>query len=165
MNHQISRQYKEQKIQLVTSIRKYGERIKSWVLNARSRSRLVAPVIYAMVIPLSFLDLTIFLYQHICFRVYGIPIVKRRDFFVIDRHRLSYLSGMEKFNCLYCGYANGLAAYAKEIIARTEQFWCPIKHASPVNAPHSKYDSFAEYGDAEGFRNYLDHTSQLNNKA
>ena len=81
----------------------------------------VAPIIYAMIIPLAFLDLCVFLYENICFRVYGIPIVPRKKYFVIDRHHLSYLSGMQKLNCIYCGYANGLASYTKEIIGRTEE--------------------------------------------
>lgn len=62
---------------------------------------------------------------------------------------------LEKFNCIYCGYGNGLAAYAKEIIARTEQYWCPIKHATHVKDPHSRYHHFFEYGDAEGYANDL----------
>lgn len=114
----------------------------------------VAPIIYAMIIPLAFLDLCVFLYEHICFRVYGIPIVPRKNYFVIDRHHLSYLSGMQKFNCIYCGYANGLASYTKEIIGRTEEYWCPIKHNHQVEDPHSRYGGFYEYGDEESFRNY-----------
>ncbi len=62
---------------------------------------------------------------------------------------------LEKFNCIYCGYGNGVAAYGKEIIARTEQYWCPIKHAERVKDPHTRYYNFFEYGDAEGYRNNL----------
>ncbi|MEW6651572.1 MAG: hypothetical protein AB1453_15460 [Chloroflexota bacterium] len=156
MNPQLIQLYQEQKGHFESSIREQVERYKSRFFGARSWSVFVSPIIYVMVIPLAFLDLTIFLYQHICFRFYGIPIVKRRNYFIIDRYHLSYLSGIEKFNCVYCGYANGLAAYAKEIIARTEQFWCPIKHASRVEDPHSRYGNFFEYGDAEGYRRNLD---------
>lgn len=49
---------------------------------------------------------------------------------------LSYLNAIEKLNCVYCGYGNGVIAYGREIIARTEQFWCPIKHASKAAGEH-----------------------------
>ena len=40
---------------------------------------------------------------------------------VIDRYALSYLNVIEKLNCVYCEYVNGLIAYVQEIAARTEQ--------------------------------------------
>ena len=51
-----------------------------------------------------------------------------------------------------CGYANGLMAYGREVAARTEQFFCPIKHARRVVAAHAHYPSFFEYGDADSYR-------------
>ena len=51
----------------------------------------------------------------------------RSDFIAIDRHQLAYLNVIEKVNCAYCGYANGVAAYFREVAARTEEYWCPIK--------------------------------------
>lgn len=159
-NRQIIQNYQERKIRLEKSVREqhevYKTRLLKYVFGARLRNVLVAPIIYAMLIPISFLDMAIFFYQHICFRVYGIPIVKRKDYFTIDRHHLSYLNTLEKFNCVYCGYGNGLAAYAKEIVARTEQYWCPIKHATRVKDPHSRYYNFFEYGDAHGYKNDLE---------
>ncbi len=155
-NREIIRSYQEQKIRFEKSIRKQQEKYRvhllKYVVNARLRSVLVAPIIYFMVIPIFIFDVSIFIYQHITFRVYGIPIVKRRDHFVIDRHHLGYLNLLEKFNCVYCGYGNGVAAYGKEIIARTEQYWCPIKHATRVKDPHTRYYNFIEYGDAESYR-------------
>jgi len=118
---------------------------------------LTAPLIYAMVGPLLLLDITLMLYQQVCFRAYRIPRVRRRDYLVIDRHQLSYLNVIEKFNCVYCGYGNGLMAYAREIVARTEQFWCPLKHARRIRGAHSRYDQFAEYGDAEAYQVRLRH--------
>jgi hypothetical protein len=108
-----------------------------------------------MVIPIFIFDASIFIYQHIAFRAYGIPVVKREDYFTIDRHHLGYLNLLEKFNCVYCGYGNGVTAYGKEIIARTEQYWCPIKHAARIKDPHTRYYNFLEYGDAEGYRENL----------
>jgi len=116
---------------------------------------LSAPVIYGMVVPLAILDLSITLFQHLCFRVYGIPRVCRGDYPVIDRHHLAYLNAIEKLNCVYCGYANGLIAYAREITARTEQFWCPIKHARRTLDAHRRAEKFVDYGDVDGWRTGL----------
>lgn len=117
---------------------------------------LTSPVIYSLIIPFALLDLWVSLYQHICFRVYGIPRVRRSAYVVFDRHRLAYLNGIEKLNCLYCGYGNGVIAYAREIASRTEQYWCPIKHALRVDDPHRRYVQFLEYGDADGYRARLE---------
>lgn len=113
---------------------------------------LSAPIIYGMLIPLAFMDLTITIYQHICFRIYGIPLVSRKDYIVIDRHRLPYLNTIQKLNCIYCGYGNGLMAYAGQIIARTEQYWCPIKHAKRAKSAHMLTEKFVDYGDAEALK-------------
>jgi hypothetical protein len=69
----------------------------------------------------------------------------------MDRGRLAYLNPMEKFNCVYCGYVNGLLAYVQEIAGRTEQYWCPIKHAIRLKTTHSRYQRFFDYGDAEQY--------------
>ena len=116
---------------------------------------LTAPIIYAVAIPLALLDLSVTLYQHICFRVYGIPRVRRSDYVLIDRHHLAYLNAIEKFNCIYCGYGNGVIAYAREITARTEQYWCPIKHARRAAGSHARTEAFLDYGDAEAWRTEL----------
>ena len=92
------------------------------------------------------------LYQAVCFPVYRIEKVRRADYISIDRHHLAYLNGLEKLNCMYCGYGNGLLAYASEIAARTEAYWCPIKHARRMEGTHRHYPEFLEYGDAEGFK-------------
>ncbi len=95
---------------------------------------LTAPVIYGMILPFTILDLSITLYQHVCFRVYRIPLVRRADYLVTDRHRLPYLNAIEKLNCVYCGYGNQVLEYAREVAARTEQYWCPIKHGAIVKS-------------------------------
>jgi hypothetical protein len=113
---------------------------------------LTAPLIYSLIIPLLIVDAWVSLYQAICFRVYDIPRVRRGDHIVFDRHHLAYLNWIEALNCVYCGYANGLIAYVREIASRTEQYWCPIKHALRISDPHQRYYSFLEYGDADGYR-------------
>ena len=117
---------------------------------------LTAPVIYSVAIPLVFLDLWASLYQAICFRVYRIPRVRRSQYIVFDRNHLAYLNLIEAFNCVYCGYGNGVLAYVREIASRTEQYWCPIKHALKVKDPHQRYYEFLEYGDADGYRARLE---------
>ena len=116
---------------------------------------LTAPIIYLMVVPIAVLDLSMTVYQTICFPVYGIARVRRPAYIVIDRQHLAYLNVIEKLNCVYCGYANGVFAYMREVAARTEQYWCPIRHAKRVRAPHSHYRTFVDYGDAEGYRRRL----------
>ena len=124
------------------------------------RFALVSPIIYSLILPLTLLDLFLAFYQAICFRVYGIKRVPRGDFVVFDRHHLAYLNPLEKLNCVYCGYGNGVIGYAREIAARTEEYWCPIKHSRPIAKPHSRYVHFVDYGDAEGYRQRQDQLRQ-----
>lgn len=116
----------------------------------------VSPVIYSLIAPLALLDGFLVVYQAVCFRAYGLKRVARSDYIVIDRQHLAYLNPLEKLNCLYCGYGNGVLAFAREIAARTEEYWCPIKHSRPVANPHSRYATFVDYGDAEGYRQRQD---------
>ena len=134
---------------------RYREGLWRYIRSARPAHILSAPIIYSVIFPLLFLDLMVSFYQHTCFRIYGIPLVRRRDYIVIDRHRLGYLNAIEKLNCVYCGYGNGLAEYVREIIARTEQYWCPIKHARRVKASHARVNEFSDYGDAEHYHQRL----------
>jgi hypothetical protein len=126
-----------------------------YILSASFATLITAPIIYGMVLPIALLDLTISLYQHICFRVYRIPRVRRHEYVVIDRHRLPYLNAIQKLNCMYCGYGNGVMAYAREVVARTEQYWCPIKHARRSKGLHEREAKFFDYGDAEAWRDQL----------
>lgn len=126
-----------------------------YIWNARPPVILTAPFIYALIVPLMLLDLCVSIYQTVCFPVYGIPKVKRADYFVFDRHHLAYLNALEKLNCAYCSYANCLIAYVREIAARTEQYWCPIKHARRVAGSHQRYLAFDDYGNAEGYQQRL----------
>jgi hypothetical protein len=117
---------------------------------------LTAPAIYALIIPLLLLDLFVALYQAVCFPVYGIPHVRRSDYMAFDREQLAYLNAVEKINCAYCAYANGVLAYVREVASRTEEYWCPIKHARRVLGVHPRYGSFVDYGDGEAYRHELE---------
>jgi len=123
-----------------------------YLSHARPMTYLMTPIIYIGFIPLVFLDLYLVFYQAACFPVYRIAKVKRSDYLVLDRGDLPYLNGVQKLGCMYCGYANGLMAFGREIAARTEQYWCPIKHARKILAAHARYPQFFEYGDAETYR-------------
>jgi hypothetical protein len=127
-----------------------------YILDAPLSHILTAPVIYGAIFPLLLLDLAMTTYQSVCFPVYGIPRIRRTDYFVYDRGLLPYLNWIERMNCLYCSYANGLVSYAKDIAGRTEQYWCPIKHARRLHDPHGHYAKFFDYGDVEAYRNELE---------
>ncbi len=118
-------------------------------------SFIVAPFVYGLIVPLALLDLGVWLYLRVCFPAWGMERARRADYVIVDRHRLAYLNGIEKLNCAFCGYGNGVIAYARETASRTEQYWCPIKHALRVRSPHPRYRGFVDYGDGQGFRDRL----------
>ena len=136
--------------------RRFKTGVISYLLTANWMSVLTAPVIYALLLPMLLLDVSITVYQQICFRAYGIPRVKRGDYFVYDRAHLAYLNLIEKINCAYCSYGNGLMAYGREVVARTEQYWCPIKHARKIMAAHPYYTGFVDFGDAQSYKDELE---------
>jgi hypothetical protein len=135
--------------------RAFKQSIPAFIWESSVASLLTAPVIYSLLLPFMVLDVWVTLYQWVCFPIYGIARVPRRRYFVIDRHKLAYLNGIEKINCVYCGYANGVIAYVREVAARTEEYWCPIKHARAVPTPHTRYHLFFDYGDAKAYRQEL----------
>jgi len=102
--------------------RTFSRGLVKYILGAKPLNVLSAPVIYLMIIPAFLMDGCMTLYQFLCFPLYGIPRVKRREHIVLDRHYLKYLNVIERFNCDYCSYFNGLASYISEIGARTEQY-------------------------------------------
>ena len=130
-------------------------RATRYLIDANPLIILTTPVIYALIIPIALLDIWIMTYQAVCFPVYKIPKVRRRDYLVFDRHHLAYLNVIEKINCAYCSYANGAIAFMREVASRTEIYWCPIKHARRVLGPHPHYQGFADFGDVAGFREKL----------
>jgi hypothetical protein len=126
-----------------------------YVLRSRPLMVLSAPFIYSLILPFALLDAFVTSYQAVCFRVYGIPPVRRQDYFIFDRGHLAYLNAIEKLNCIYCSYANGLIAYVREVASRTEQYWCPIKHARRLISAHDHYAAFLDYGDADAYLRHL----------
>ncbi len=124
----------------------------TYIRQARLSVILTAPLIYLCLVPFVLLDIAMSAYQAVCFPIYGIPKVQAADYFIFDRSKLLYLNSIERLNCACCSYANGLIAYAGEIAGRTEQYWCPIKHAHQSAAPHSRYQQFLPFGDASAYR-------------
>ena len=147
---------KGKKIRFEEETRKYHKtiatRLHVYFANAPIFNILTAPIVWFCLIPALLLDLVVSVFHSICFRVYGIPLVRREDYIVVDRHSLQYLNSIEKINCIYCGYFNGLIAWVQEIAARTEQYWCPIKHARRLSMIHSRYHKFVEYGDSQYYQ-------------
>ena len=127
-----------------------------WLVTNRPQNLITGPIIYAMIIPMVMLDLCVSFYQFTCFPIYGVKRVRRSDYIVFDRYQLGYLNFIEKFHCAYCEYGNGLMAYMTEILARTEQYFCPIKHAHKILGAHSRYKLFLSYGDAADYEKRLE---------
>ena len=141
---------------LVAKHRRLKRNAASFLASAPPATVLTAPVIYSRILPLALIDLWASAYQAICFRAYRLPRVRRSEYLVFDREALAYLNWIERLNCWFCEYANGVAAYVREIASRTEQYWCPIKHALKITNPHKRYQAFVDYGDADGYRARLD---------
>lgn len=146
------------RVEFEHSIRQAHKRLKyslwHW-LGTQPINLITMPIIYSMIVPLLIIDIVVSFYQFTCFPIYRIKLVRRRDYIVFDRHHLNYLNFIERFHCVYCSYVNGVVAYIREIVARTEQYFCPIKHARKVLGTHERYQYFIEYGDAEGYHQRL----------
>jgi len=149
-------QIKGRRVEFEESIAQAHSRLKRgfflWLITNRPQNLITGPIIYSMIVPLLTLDFFVSIYQAICFPIYRITKVRRADYIVFDRQHLRYLNFIEKFHCTYCAYANGLLAYIVEIVARTEQYFCPIKHARRIVGTHTHYDQFLSYGEAADYQ-------------
>jgi flagellar biosynthesis protein FlhB len=147
----------EQKLtrDLLLAQKKFKVNLLVYITRAPLLHLLTAPIIYAGIIPAFILEFFLFIFQMVNFRVYKIAPVIRKDYFAFDRAGLEFLNIVEKINCFYCSYFSGLLAYTTEIVARTEQFWCPIRHARKLRFHHAHYFKFTPYGDGERYRKEL----------
>jgi hypothetical protein len=136
--------------------RELVKKLRHYLRDASIKNVLTAPVIWSCLAPALLMDLVISIFQTICFPVYGIPKVRRSDYVVIDRQYLRYLNIVERLNCVYCGYFNGVIGYTREVAGRAEQYWCPIKHARKIKSLHSRYKNFFDYGDAARYREKIE---------
>ena len=148
----LSFQIKGKRVVFERSIKQAHLKLKTgffrWLVTNRPQNLITGPIIYSMIIPLAVLDVFVTLYQATCFPIYKVAKVRRADYIIFDRQHLAYLNFIEKFHCTYCAYGAGLLAYVGEIVARTEQYFCPIKHARKILGVHSRYARFLEYGEA-----------------
>lgn len=148
------------RVEFERTVREEHRKLKSslfhWIVTYRPQNLLTGPIIYGMAIPLLLVDLCISFYQACCFPIYGIVKVRRANYIIFDRQNLAYLNVIEKFHCTYCAYGSGLIAYCTEIIARTEQYFCPIKHARQMLGNHQRYAAFLNFGDAQDYEERLE---------
>ena len=153
-------QIKGKRVEFEQSVSQAHRKLKTgvlrWLVRDRPQNLITGPLIYGMAVPLLMLDLCVSIYQWVCFPIYGITRVRRRDYLVFDRRHLGYLNAIEKFHCTYCEYGNGLMAYMTEILARTEQYFCPIKHAHKILGTHGRYNRFLDYGEADAYEAKLE---------
>lgn len=158
--HRIFFEIKGKRVEFERSVKEKHQKLKTnllrWLLINRPQNLLTGPLIYGMIIPMVMLDACVSFYQWACFPIYGIAKVRRADYLVFDRRHLAFLNLIEKFHCTYCEYGNGLMSYMAEILARTEQYFCPIKHARKILSPHSRYQRFLAYGDADAYQAKLE---------
>jgi hypothetical protein len=153
-------QIKGKRVEFESSVKAAHRKLKQnffrWLITNRPQNLITGPIIYGMIFPLMMLDLCVSLYQWVCFPIYGVKKVKRSDYLVFDRRHLNYLNFIEKFHCTYCEYGNGLMGYMAEILARTEEYFCPIKHAHKILGTHAHYNRFLNYGDAADYEARLE---------
>lgn len=158
--HRMFFQIRGKRIEFERSVKQAHRRLKTgffrWLVINRPQNLITGPIIYGMIIPLLMLDLVVSFYQMSCFPIYRVAKVRRADYIVFDRQHLEYLNFIEKFHCTYCAYGSGLIAYIGEIIARTEQYFCPIKHARKALGTHARYARFLDYGEAADYEAKLE---------
>ena len=151
---------KGKRIEFETTVRQALRKLKNnffrWLVKNRPQNLITGPIIYGMIFPLLILDIFVSFYQATCFPIYGVTKVRRSDYIVLDRQHLDYLNFIEKFHCTYCAYGAGLTAYICEIVSRTEQYFCPIKHARKILGTPKRYLSFLDYGDAKDYEKRLE---------
>jgi hypothetical protein len=152
-------QIKGKRVEFEKSIKETHLKLKKsffyWLAD-RPQNLITGPIIYSMIIPLVVTDIFITFYQLTCFPIYGIKKVRRGDYIIFDRQNLNYLNFIEKFHCTYCAYGTGMIAYISEIVARTEQYFCPIKHARKILGTHARYARFLDFGEAENYETKLE---------
>ena len=150
--------------EILSRQKKNMKNLLTWFRKVPFLHFIAAPIIYIMIIPSVIIDITLFIYQQIIFRVFKFKFIKRSDYIIFDHQYLGYLNPIEKINCLYCSYVNGLMQYALAIAGRTELYFCPIKHVKKVIHEHDYYDVFLSYGDRKDYQEKLKALSEESRK-
>lgn len=155
LKNELAREEEKLSADLLTAQKKFKEGLLHYLWRTPILHYLTAPIIYAGIIPAFILEIFLLIYQSVNFRVYKIAPVSRKEYFVFDRASLDFLNIIEKINCFYCSYFTGLLNYTTEIVGRTEQFWCPIRHARKLLVHHAHYAKFTPYGNGKRYREEL----------
>ena len=155
VNYEIRNGYIKFEEEMFDSQKQNMMHLWDWFREIPLLQLLSAPVVYMMIVPAIVLDIMLFIYHNVVSRVFKIKFGKRSDYIVFDRQYLGYLNVVEKLNCLYCAYFNGLMQYASSIAARTEFYFCPIKHAKKIAYKHEFYHTFLPYGDGNEYQKKL----------
>lgn len=155
VNYEISNGYIKFEKEMFNSQKQNMMHLWDWFREIPLQQLLSAPVVYMMIIPAVVLDIMLFVYHNVVSRVFKIKFRKRSDYVVFDRQYLGYLNVVEKLNCLYCAYFNGVMQYASSIAGRTELYFCPIKHAKKIAYKHEFYHTFLPYGDGNEYQKTL----------
>ena len=117
---------------------------------------LSTPFIYLPAIAFFIFEIGVEIVHQVCFRLWGIPLVNRNEYFVYDRQLLACLNWLQKINCYYCSYVNNLIRYSLEISARVERYWCPLKYEKKFDNYHSQYEKFIDKNDQMSLRRKWD---------
>jgi hypothetical protein len=155
ISYEIKNGYVTFEQEVLAKQRENMKNLLSWFREVPLLHLLSSPLIYAMIIPAILFDIILFVFQQVVFRIYKFKFIKRSNYMIFDHQYLGYLNPIEKLNCLYCSYFNGLMLYASAIAGRTELYFCPIKHAKKVVSQHKHYEDFLSYGDEEDYQEKL----------
>lgn len=66
------------------------------------------------------ITITIFLYKFLLRPFLGLHNLRIREYIIFDRHNISELNFFDRFNCLFCEYANGVTLLMNEEIDQIE---------------------------------------------
>jgi len=156
ISYEIQNGYVKFEKEILDKQRENMKNLVAWFGDIPLLHLLASPLVYSMIVPAILFDVLLFIYQQVVFRIFKFKFIKRSDYIRFDRQYLGYLNIVEKLNCMYCSYFNGLMQYASAIASRTELYFCPIKHAKKVVYEHEHYKDFLQYGDEEEYQEKLE---------
>jgi len=156
ISYEIQNGYVQFEKEILNKQKENMKNLLAWFRDIPLLHLLASPLVYGMLIPAILFDIILFIYQQVVFRIFKFKFIKRSDYILFDRQYLGYLNSIEKLNCLYCSYFNGLMQYASAIAGRTELYFCPIKHAKKVAYEHEYYNEFFRYGEENEYQKKLE---------
>ena len=70
--------------------------------------------------------LAVVLYQWLLRPLLGTKRVRWADHVIVDRHRIREMTWFDKFNCMFCGYANGLCTMINKELDQAAEMSAPV---------------------------------------